>query len=208
MDWIAALDMFGVFVFALSGGFDAAKYRLDILGIMMLSIATGVGGGIMRDALLGMTPPTAFVDERYFIICLLAGLVVIFFSGRVEKHFEWVRIADAIGLGVFAASGAAIASDFGLGWVGVLMVSGMTATGGGVVRDLLVREVPMVLRSDFYASAALLGGGSYIVARELALEPQLQLIISALVAICARFIAMRFDLSLPKARGANAINRK
>ena len=180
-DWLTALDYFGVFVFALSGGFDAAKYKLDILGIMMLSIATGVGGGIMRDVLLGVTPPAAFVDQGYFLTCLAAGLVVIFFSRRVEKHFEWVRIADAIGLGVFAAIGAAKATEHGLGWVGVLMVSGMTATGGGVIRDLLVREIPMVLRADFYASAALLGGGTFMLTYELGLDPQIQLISSSVV---------------------------
>lgn len=203
MDWLVALDLFGVFVFALSGGFDAAKYKLDILGIMVLAIATAVGGGIMRDVLLGVNPPVAFTDQTYLLTCMAGGLVVIFFSGRVEKHFTWVKNADAIGLGVFAAIGAAKAVDYGLGWVGVLMISAMTATGGGLIRDLLLREIPMVLRADFYASAAIIGGGVYMLAFYSGLGEQASLVLSASTAILARFTAMKFNLSLPNARGSN-----
>ncbi len=202
MDWLVCFDLFGVFVFALSGGFDAAKYKLDILGIMVLSVATGVGGGIMRDLLLGVNPPAAFINETYLLTCLSAGLVVFFFSNRVERHFEWVRIADALGLGVFAAIGASKAIDHGLGWVGVLMISAMTATGGGVIRDLLLREIPMVLRTDFYASAAIIGGATMLLTHYLGLGEPLQIIISASAAIVARFAAMKWGLSLPKARGS------
>ncbi len=202
MDWLIVLDLFGVFVFALSGGFDAAKYRLDILGIMVLAVATGVGGGIMRDVLLGVNPPAAFTNETYLLTCLCGGLVAFFFANRVEKHFEWVRIADAIGLGVFAAIGAAKAIDHNLGWVGVLMISAMTATGGGLIRDLLVREIPMILRADFYASAAIIGGATLLLAHHLGLDEDVQLFIAAAAAITARFVAMKFGLSLPKARGS------
>ncbi|MCP5206528.1 MAG: trimeric intracellular cation channel family protein [Hahellaceae bacterium] len=202
MNWLLVLDLFGVFVFALSGGFDAAKYKLDILGIMVLAIATGVGGGIMRDVLLGVNPPAAFTNETYLLVCLAGGLVVFFFANRVEKHYDWVRYADAIGLGVFAAIGAAKAIDYGLGWVGVLMISTMTATGGGLIRDLLVREIPMILRADFYASAAIIGGLTFLLAHRLGLDVQIQTALSALTAIAARLLAMRYGLSLPKARGS------
>jgi len=202
MDWLTVLDLFGVFVFALSGGFDAAKYKLDILGILVLSVATAVGGGIMRDVLLGVNPPVAFTNEVYLLTCLTGGLVVIFFSGRVEKHINWVNYADAIGLGVFAAIGAAKAVESGLGWVGVLMISAMTATGGGLIRDLLLREIPMILRADFYASAAIIGGACYLGAHHLGLSEQVSLLLSASIAIITRFIAMKYGLSLPNARGS------
>jgi len=201
MDWLVTLDLFGVFVFALSGGFDAAKYKLDILGIMVLAIATAVGGGIMRDVLLGINPPAAFTNETYLLTCIAGGLTVIFFSSRVEKHINWVNNADAIGLGVFAAIGAAKAVESGLGWVGVLMISAMTATGGGLIRDLLLREIPMILRADFYASAAIIGGATYLAANHFGLSEQFSLILSASTAIAARFIAMKYGLSLPNARG-------
>ncbi len=200
MDWLLILDLFGVFVFALSGGFDGAKYRLDILGITVLAIATGVGGGMMRDILLGIEPPAAFVDQRYLFTCLMGALVAIFFSHRVERHFFWVKLADAVGLGVFAAIGAAKAIEYQLGWVGVLMISALTATGGGVIRDLLVREIPMILRADFYASAALIGGISFLGCHSLGVDEEFSLLVSAGMAILARLVAIRFDLSLPKAR--------
>ena len=201
MDWLLALDLFGVFVFSLSGGFDAAQHKLDILGIMVLAIATAVGGGIMRDVLLGINPPAAFTNETYLLTCIAGGLVVIFFSGRVEKHYHWVKNADAIGLGVFAAIGAAKALEYGLGWVGVLMMSAMTATGGGLIRDLLLRQVPMILHSDFYASAAIIGGAVYMLCHFSGIDEQNALLISAASAIAVRFIAMKWNLSLPKITG-------
>lgn len=200
MNWLLILDLFGVFVFALSGGFDGAKYRLDILGITVLAIAAGVGGGMMRDMLLGIHPPAAFVDQRYLFACLAGALLAILFSHRVERHFIWVKLADAIGLGVFAAIGAAKAVEYQLGWVGVLMISALTATGGGVIRDLLVREIPMILRTDFYASAALIGGVIYLGTDKAGLDTETCLALSIGSAIIARLLAIRFDVSLPKAR--------
>ena len=198
MSWLTLLDLFGVFVFALSGGFDAAKYKLDVFGVLVLAVATGVGGGIMRDVLLGVTPPDVFVNEVYLLTCLTAGLLVIVFANRVERHFVWVKVADAIGLGIFAAIGAAKASDHNLGWVGVLMISVLSAAGGGVVRDVLLREIPLILRADFYASAALLGGGIMLLLESVDIPAQLKLMIAALIAITARLIAMRLNLSLPR----------
>ena len=201
MSWLSLLDLFGVFVFAVSGGFDAAKYRLDILGVFVLAIATGVGGGIMRDVLLGVNPPAVFTDETYLLTCLAGGLMVIFFAHRVQRHFDWVRIADAIGLGVFAAIGAGKAIDLQLGWVGVLMISTMSAAGGGLIRDLLLREIPLILRADFYASAALLGGASLLVWDHFGLEREVGIAVAAVVAITARLLAIKYGLSLPKVSG-------
>ncbi len=200
MNWLTAIDLFGVFVFALSGGLDGAKHRLDILGIVVLAVATGVGGGMMRDVLLGHTPPSVFTNEIYMMMCLLGAVVVILFADRVDRHVELVKVADAIGLGVFAAIGASKAIDAELGTIGVIMMSSMSAVGGGVIRDLLVREVPMVLRADFYASAAMLGGVAMLICHHLHLPLQLSIIVSALVVIIARFTAMYFALELPKVR--------
>lgn len=200
MDWLIYFDLFGVFVFALSGGFDGAKYNLDLFGIMVLAVATGVGGGIMRDALLGAHPPTALADHSYFITCIAAGFVAFFFANKVERHFMYVRVADAIGLGVFAAMGAAIAVRHDLGWVGVVLISTLTATGGGVIRDMLVREIPLILRAEFYASSAIIGALTYLVLHSAGMTEEVKLISSALAAIVSRFLAMRFNVNLPKAR--------
>ena len=200
MNWITLLDITGVFVFALSGGMDAVKYKLDLLGVFVLAVATGVGGGIMRDVLLGDTPPAVFTNQIYLMAALFAGLIVIFFSKRVQNHFEWIKIADAVGLGLFAALGASKAIDFGLGWVGVIMIGTMSAAGGGMIRDLLVREIPMILRADFYASAAILGCLVMLLIQPLGVSAELQIVCAALVSICARIIAIKYKLSLPKIR--------
>jgi uncharacterized membrane protein YeiH len=200
MSWLLYFDLFGVFVFALSGGFDGAKYHLDLFGILVLAVATSLGGGIMRDAILGVHPPAAFVDETYFFTALTAGLIAFFFSNRVERHFEYVKIADAIGLGVFAAIGAATAVRHELGWVGIVLMSILTATGGGVIRDLLVREIPMILRSDFYASAAIVGAFVFIGLHSYGFAEPYCIGLSAICATLSRFAAMHFNIHLPRAR--------
>jgi len=200
MHWLTLLDLLGVFVFALSGGLEAAKYKLDILGVFVLAVATGVGGGIMRDLLLGATPPAVFMNETYLLVCLFAGLVVIFFAGRVGHYFHWIKIADAVGLGLFAAIGASKAMDYGLGWVGVLMISTLSAAGGGLIRDLLVREIPMILRAEIYAIAAVIGGVSMLLCDQLMLSTHLSIFISASVATSVRLAAIRYKWSLPGVR--------
>lgn len=201
MDAFIYFDLFGVFVFALSGGFDGAKYKLDFFGILVLSVATGVGGGILRDVLLGAHPPAVFLNEAYFAICLIAGLLAFFFANRVERHFTYVRLADAIGLGVFAAMGAAIASRHELGWVGVVLISTLTATGGGVIRDLLVREIPLILRADFYASNAVIGALAFLVMQHWGVQESTAMILTAVIASGCRLLAIRYEITLPKARG-------
>lgn len=200
MEWLLYFDLFGVFVFALSGGFDGAKYHLDLLGILVLALATSLGGGIMRDAILGVHPPAAFTNETYFFTAMAAGLVAFFFANRVERHMDYVRVADAIGLGVFSAIGAATAVHHQLGWVGVILMSILTATGGGVIRDLLVREIPMILRADFYASAAIIGGVMYMLLHDEGVPQTYCIALSAIAATVSRFIAMRFNVNLPQAR--------
>ena len=194
------LDLAGTFVFAVSGGLKAVKYELDILGILVLATLTGVGGGIIRDVLLGSTPPAVFQEELYLIICLLGGLVVFFGASHVEPRWREMMIADAIGLGVFAGVGAVKAATFGLGPIGIIMMAGLTATGGGVVRDILVREIPAVIQKDFYASAALAGGIVYLITSLIDMEPIFPLVIAAITTSGLRFYALFSKLNLPKAR--------
>ncbi|GAB5521632.1 MAG: trimeric intracellular cation channel family protein [Rhodothermales bacterium] len=195
-----ALDLAGTFVFALSGAVRAVRHDLDLLGMFVLATLTGIGGGLIRDALLGATPAAAFQDEAYFLVCLLGG-VAVFFGGRyIQQGWNVVRVLDAIGLGVFAGIGAAKAIAFGLGPIGVLIMAALTATGGGVVRDVLVREVPAVISTDFYATAALLGGAAFLGAYALGVNEALQLTSATIVTSGLRFYAMRKKLRLPKAR--------
>lgn len=195
---IELLDIAGTFVFAVAGGFRATRHELDFLGVMVLAVATGVGGGLIRDALLGATPAAALDSELYLVVCVLGGLLVLIAAPRVAREWNRVMFADAIGLGVFTAIGAAKAAAFGLGPIGVMIIAALTATGGGVVRDVLVREVPAVVKHDFYATASLIGGGAYLAAHALQLGTAIELWFAIIVTSGLRFYAMFNKVSLPK----------
>lgn len=200
MTLLYILDIVGTLVFSISGAFRAVKYELDILGVLVLSVATGVGGGCIRDLVLGSTPPAAFRDETYLLTCICGGLLVFLAAGRIARRWDCVMFADAIGLGVFAAIGAAKASACGLGIVGVVMMAGVTATGGGVIRDILVVEIPAVLRVDFYATAAICGGFCFVAAEYFELPQGVQLACCVVVTCGLRFLAMKLRISLPRIR--------
>ena len=195
---IHILDIFGTFVFAVSGAFKAVRYELDILGVLVLAIATGVGGGIVRDVMLGSHPPAAFQDETYLFVCVLGGLIVFIAANKIAPRWDYVMIADAVGLSVFAAIGSAKAQMYGLGAIGIIMMAAITATGGGAIRDILVNEIPAVLRADFYATAALLGGTAFVAANRLEFSQETQLIATVCVTFCLRVLAMKYRISLPK----------
>lgn len=192
------LDLFGTFIFALSGGFRAVKYELDILGVLILSISTGVGGGLIRDCLLGATPPASFKDENYLIVCIVGGLMVFIWSRKLALQWKKIILSDALGLGVFTAIGALKAIQFGLGPVGVVMMSILTATGGGVVRDILVREMPAIIHSDFYATASLIGGISLYCTYLIGAPEIVQILVAVSVTTGLRLFAIKHKLSLPK----------
>ncbi len=194
------LDLFGTLVFAISGAFRAVKYELDILGVLVLAVAVGVGGGIMTDVLVGNQPPFALRDERYLLICIVGGLLVFVGAKRIAPWWDGVMTADALGLGVFAALGAAKGAAAGLGHVGVMMAATLTATGGGVIRDVLVREIPAVLRADFYATAAIAGGLFFEIARARGYSLNVQLFSCIAVTLILRLLAMRYKMALPRVR--------
>ena len=200
MTLLYAIDILGTLVFAISGALQANRHDLDFLGFMVLAVATGVGGGIIRDMMLGATPPAVFQDELYLIVCVIGGLIVFRAAPPIARRWNRVLVADAVGLGVFAAIGAAKGFAFGLGPIGVMMMAALTATGGGVVRDLLVREVPAVIKGGFYATAALLGGLVYWGLAGLELIEPVRVTLTAGVTTGLRFWAMRRNVSLPTAR--------
>ncbi|NNM67800.1 MAG: trimeric intracellular cation channel family protein, partial [Spirochaetales bacterium] len=134
---LTSLDLIGTFTFAVTGAFKAVKYELDILGVLSLAVITGVGGGILRDLLLGVTPPVVFLNEIYLVLCLVGGLTVFFIAPRIARWWNVVKIFDAVGLGVFAALGALKGFEHHLGVLGTLFMGALTAVGGGAIRDLL-----------------------------------------------------------------------
>lgn len=152
------IDLIGTAVFAAEGAGAAVHAHLDLLGILVLSFITALGGGIIRDLLIGYAPPSSIRDWRYPATALIAGAFIFFLRTSNPELNSWVLTSlDAAGLAFFAVAGAAKALDCGIHPLLAIMMGGVTGVGGGTVRDLLLNRVPTVLSADIYASAALLG---------------------------------------------------
>lgn len=169
---LPALDLAGTFVFALSGATLAVRKQLDLFGILVLAIMVGVAGGVLRDVLLGDVPPAALKDTGFLLAAMAAGVGAFFFGPLILRLNRPVMLLDALGLGLFAVAGCQKALAFGLSPFAAVLLGVLTAVGGGMVRDVLVAEIPRVLREDIYAVAALLGAGAFVLGLELQLpEP-------------------------------------
>ncbi len=209
---VLALDLGGTFVFALSGAAVGIRHKLDLFGVLVLSFVAATAGGIARDVLIGATPPAAILDWRYLAISVLAGLVTFYshsLGGRYqvsERLRNPVLVFDAAGLALFAVAGALKALAFQLGPVEAVLIGVLTAVGGGILRDLLVSEVPTVLHSELYAVAALAGATVVVVGRMLQLPSDATVIAGAGLCFGLRVIAMRRGWRLPMA-GERAIGR-
>ncbi|MFL5303115.1 MAG: trimeric intracellular cation channel family protein [Anaeromyxobacteraceae bacterium] len=194
-----ALDLGGTFVFALSGAAAGVKHRLDVFGALVLSLVAASSGGIVRDVLIGAVPPAALDDWRYLAVSLLAGAVVLRWHGAVERLRNPVQLFDAIGLALFAVSGAHRALAFHLGPFPAALLGMLSGIGGGVVRDLLVAEVPTVLRAEIYAVAGLAGAAVVVIGSALGLPSSLGTTAGALLCFGLRFMAVRRGWRLPVA---------
>jgi uncharacterized membrane protein YeiH len=196
---VLALDLFGTFVFALSGAMAGVRHRLDLFGVLVLSYAAATAGGITRDLLIGAVPPASIADWRYIVVPVLAGLATFHWHRMVRRLQSPVLVFDAAGLSLFAVSGALKASAFGLNPLAAALLRVLTAVGGGMLRDLLVAEVPTVLHAELYAVAAL-AGAAVVVGGELLRVPATPLAIAG-AALCfgLRLAAIRRGWRLPVA---------
>lgn len=197
---LMVLDLGGTFVFAISGAVAAVKHRLDIFGIMVLAFAAGNAGGITRDVLIGATPPAAMADWKYLAVSVLAGLIVFFwypFLARLSNPVLWF---DAIGLAFFAVAGAQKALVYGLHPVMAALLGMLTGVGGGMVRDVLVNQIPTVLRADLYALAALAGAAVVVGGQLLALPPVPTAAVGGALCFALRYMAIEHGWHLPAAR--------
>lgn len=196
---VLVLDLVGTFAFAISGATAGVRRRLDLFGVLVLSFAAATAGGIVRDALIGATPPAALADWRYLAVSMLAGLTTFYGYERVERLRNPVQMFDAVGLGLFAVSGAAKALAHGLGPSGAVLLGMLSGIGGGIARDVLVAEIPNVLRRELYAVAALLGAVCVVVGDALGWPPTPTAIAGAATCFVLRFLAIRRNWQLPVA---------
>jgi uncharacterized membrane protein YeiH len=203
---ILVLNLAGTFVFGLSGGLAAVRAKLDLFGVVVLAAVVGLAGGITRDVLIG-TRPATFRDWRYLAAAAAAG-VVCFFAGRALERFERsINVFDALGLGLFAVTGATKALQFGLGPVPAILLGAITGVGGGMLRDMLLRQVPTVLREGLYAIPALLGATVLVVPQYAGSTNPVFPVLGALVCIVARLSGWRYGLNVPTPPGGEHDSR-
>ena len=194
---IVVLDLGGTFVFALSGGAAAVRERLDLFGVLVLSFAAGNAGGITRDVLIGAIPPIAIQDWLYVAVSMLAGFVMFYWFELYRRLRDRILILDAAGLALFAVAGSQKALSFGLNPIAAALLGMLTGIGGGMVRDLLVTQIPTVLRSELYAVAALAGSAFVVLGNWLHLPAALSATVGALLCFALRMIAIRRGWNLP-----------
>jgi uncharacterized membrane protein YeiH len=197
---VLALDLFGTFVFALSGAMAGVRHQLDIFGVLVLSYAAATAGGITRDLLIGAVPPASVADWRYIVVPVVAGLATFRWYRAIRRWQSPVLIFDAGGLALFAVSGALKALAFGLNPFAAVLLGMVTGIGGGMLRDLFVAEVPTVLHAELYAVAAL-AGAAVVVCGQLLRLPSLPVaLVGAALCFGLRLVAIRRRWALPVAR--------
>lgn len=190
-------DLIGTIAFAVAGALVGVQKKLDIFGVMILALATAVGGGILRDVVIGNTPPLAFRDSSYVLISVLAGGAAMLLHQQIKRFNHVIQICDAIGLGAFAAGGANLAVEFGYyNIMTVTFLAVVTAVGGGVLRDIFVQQIPAVFCREIYATAALLGALSFYFLYP-HVYPEEAMYLCFLVTTGLRLIALRYNWDLP-----------
>jgi uncharacterized membrane protein YeiH len=200
---LLVLDIVGIAVFAVSGALAAVDKKLDIFGVIFLAVATALGGGFIRDALLGATPAAALTDWRYLATPALAGLIVFYVHPSVARWSRLFLLVDAAGLGLFAVAGTRKAIDFGVGPLGSSAIGILTAIGGGIIRDILVREIPHVLHREIYATAALLATVVVVIGDRLSLNDVAVAAGAICVAFSLRVVSRWKNWAAPTAKAVN-----
>jgi len=203
---LVVIDLVGIFVFGLSGGLVAVRKDLDVLGVLVLAATTGLGGGFIRDVLIGATPPAALADWRYLLVPVAAGLITFFYHPTLGRRERLVDVFDALGLGLFVAAGAAKAIDHGLGPLPATLMGLVTGVGGGVVRDVLAGRVPIILRrGTLYAVPAAAGAAVAAFGLQAGLAQALVTVVGFVVCAGWRLLAMWRRWEAPVPRGPASV---
>lgn len=192
------LDLFGVAVFAVSGALTAGRKSLDLLGVVIIAVVTAVGGGTTRDLLLDRDPVFWIADPTYLLVIIAAALLTIWITRYNEPPEKALLLADALGLAVFTILGAQITQEVVSNGVIIVIMAAITGTVGGLIRDVLSNEIPLILRRDIYATAALAGATVYLLLQMTTLNPTINIILGMLVVIGLRLAAIQWNLHLPR----------
>lgn len=198
---IFILDLFGTAAFAVTGALRAIEHKYDIVGVIILATVTGILGGVMRDAILGIFPPHNFSDTIHIVLTTITAIFIFYLYQRIKKYENLFNIFDAVGLGVFTFTGASIAySLYSTNVVLIVISSLVTAFGGGILRDVLVREPPIVFTKEVYAVASFIGVIIFLIMVNLKLQFEYTAIVVILVTTGIRLISIKLHWNLPKVK--------
>ena len=198
--FISILDYLGTIAFAVTGASKAIAHKADIFGIIVLATVVGVGGGVTRDVIFGRFP-TAFSDPIYVGLTAGVGIVMFFLYVKFKKQMSIWLVFDAVGLGVFSILGASIAYHVvGLNFLSMLFGGMITAIGGGILRDVFVREIPIVFVKEVYAIASIIGIVLFYLLLLFGVDVQVSSVIGIVAATGIRLFAMKYNWNLPKVR--------
>ncbi len=187
--------------FAVTGAFKAIDNKSDIVGVLLLATLTGVAGGTIRDIVLGQFP-NSISDPAYVVVTVISGLAIFFLYSSLKKHWNLFLKFDAIGLGVFAIIGATFAYHMiGLNFLAIMLAGMLTAVGGGILRDVVVNQIPIVFVKEFYASASFIGISVFYLILFLEGELYIATILGIIITTGLRLVAMKYNWNLPRVKG-------
>jgi len=197
-----ALDLSGTFAFALNGALTGIRLtKLDLVGVVILGMVTALGGGIIRDIFIDSLPPATFNDWRYLAVAAAGSLIAFGLGQQLDRLAGPILVLDAAGLSLFAVSGATKALEFGVGAGQAVILGAVTAVGGGTVRDVLIRRIPVVLRSELYAIPALAGALAVVISHRVGMYGVPAAVGAALLCFAIRLLGVRFSLNAPSPPG-------
>ncbi|OCB78009.1 trimeric intracellular cation channel family protein [Flavobacterium crassostreae] len=191
------LDIIGTLAFAMSGALTAMSKKMDPFGVFIIAFVTAAGGGTLRDVMIGHTPVGWMLNLEYVCIISIAFVLALLFRKRFDQLRTSLFLFDTIGLGVFTLIGLEKGINIGLHPIICIALGTMTACFGGVTRDILCNEIPVIFRKEIYATICILGGGVFFVLRKFGLENDILYLITSLVIICVRLMAVKWKWYLP-----------
>ncbi|MFD2519175.1 trimeric intracellular cation channel family protein [Salinimicrobium flavum] len=191
------LDLLGTVAFAISGALAAMNRRLDLFGIFIIAFVTSIGGGTLRDILLGRNPVTWMENTLYIYLIGVVTFFAIVFRYKLDHLKKSLFLFDTIGLGVFTITGVELGVQNNLDPIISIAIGAMTGTFGGVIRDILCNEIPVIFRKEIYATASIMGGLAFVILYEMGVNTDVIYIVTSLIVIIIRLIVVKYHISLP-----------
>lgn len=199
MPWFYAFDLFGVAVFAITGALMAGRKSMDVLGVMIVAVVTALGGGTLRDVILGRYPVVWIQDQIYILVAIGAALATLVWVRMTRPiHETGLLVADAFGLSIFTVIGTQVALAMQVPLSAVVIMGVMTGVAGGVMRDIICNEIPLIFHKEIYATASMVGSLLYITLYRLNTPANLDIILAILAVLAIRLAAIRWQLQLPR----------